>query len=178
MVQFNHDAEQLIVFPYPKSSHFVAVSFILLPKDRCWPPPASVWPVWRAPSTGCGLLVTQWVVTGADSCACSCLSGAGVVSTSFVPLPGVHKSHNLMQERKQHVSSSFLPELLLFSKTAVWHLELLERCWFCSSFFAKETLTVQDDPWILHDKSQVDLCCAKELSGPDHGDHTLLLESL
>lgn len=45
MVQFNHNAEQLIVLPSPKNSHFIAVSFILPPKDYCWPPPASVWPV-------------------------------------------------------------------------------------------------------------------------------------
>lgn len=43
-VQFNHDAERPVVLPCPKNSHFIAVSFILLPKDHRWPPLASVWP--------------------------------------------------------------------------------------------------------------------------------------
>lgn len=149
-----------------------------------------------APLPVCRMPVAHWVVPGADPAPTpACLEQElwayplfllwvhAYPRYEYILLPTAECSwvSNLMQESKQCVDSSFLPQFLLHSRTVVWHLELPKEMLFLVTFFfvcfAKEVLTVSVRPSLLHTESQGGLCCSKKLSGPIHGDHNLFLES-
>lgn len=169
--------ELLIVFPSPENSHFIPLSFILLPQHNCWQ------------TSGLSLVSVTYPIS--KLCAAHdifgnhwnrllhlltlLLSRSGIVCTSFLPPPDVHKAH------APHAGKQIAGGQLFFSATAVSHFlwywrDAVSFVWLID--FSKKTLTVQNDSRISHGEIQVGLCCVKKLSGPDYSDHTFFFKNL